>query len=141
VTISPPRAVTSYKLVREFHAAAGGRVSPIPTTCVPAELRDLRQRILQEEVDELRAAVSANDLVAVADALADIVYVACGTAATYGIPFDEVFAEVHRSNMTKVASGGPVLRQDGKIAKGPHYEPPDVKRCLLEAGSITSEET
>jgi predicted HAD superfamily Cof-like phosphohydrolase len=120
--------------VREFHAAVGGTVPPAPTTNVRPELRDLRQRILEEEVDELRAAVITNDLVAIADALADIVYVACGTAATYGIPFDDVFSEVHRSNMTKTGPNGPVLRHDGKIAKGPDYEPPDLARYLFDVG-------
>jgi predicted HAD superfamily Cof-like phosphohydrolase len=74
--------------------------------------------------------VVKNDIVSIADALADIVYVACGTALTYGIPFDRVFAEVHRSNMTKFGPDGPYLRADGKVMKGPDYEPPDIAGCL-----------
>jgi predicted HAD superfamily Cof-like phosphohydrolase len=113
-------------MVCEFHAAAGGQVPAYVVESVAPELSELRQRILDEEVDELRAAVSKNDIVSIADALADIVYVACGTAVTYGIPFDRVFAEVHRSNMTKFGPDGPYLRDDGKIMKGPDYEPPEI---------------
>lgn len=117
-------------MVCEFHTAAGGKVPASVVESVASEQAELRQRILDEEVDELRAAVSKNDIVSIADALADIVYVACGTAVTYGIPFDRVFAEVHRSNMTKFGPDGPYLRADGKIMKGPGYEPPEI------AGSI-----
>lgn len=117
-------------MVCEFHAAEGGRVPASAAGSVEPEHAELRQRILDEEVEELRAAVSKNDIVSIADALADIVYVACGTAVTYGIPFDRVFAEVHRSNMTKFGPDGPYLRADGKIMKGPDYEPPDIAGCL-----------
>jgi predicted HAD superfamily Cof-like phosphohydrolase len=117
-------------MVCEFHTAAGGQVPLSVVESVAAEQAELRRRILDEEVDELRAAVSKNDVVSIADALADIVYVAYGTAVTYGIPLDSVFAEVHRSNMTKIGPDGPYLRADGKITKGPDYEPPDIAGCL-----------
>lgn len=125
-------------MVSEFHAAGGGRVPASVVESVEPEHAELRQRILDEEVDELRAAVSKNDIVSIADALADIVYVACGTAVTYGIPFDRVFTEVHRSNMTKFSPDGPYLRADGKIMKGPDYEPPDIAGCL--ARDLSSQE-
>ena len=80
----------------------------------------LRQALIEEEVGELQAAAGAGDLVGVADALADIVYVAYGTAHVYGIDLDAVLDEVHASNMTKLgADGRPVRRADGKILKGP----------------------
>ena len=83
---------------------------------------------LDEEVQELRDAMAAGDVVGIADAVADIVYVAVGTAVTYGIPFDAVLAEVHISNMTKVNSPA-----EAKLVKGPGYRPPDVAGVLAEA--------
>lgn len=123
-----------FEAVGEFHEAFGVRSRPLPTADVPAAELRLRQDLLDEEVGELRAAVAAADVVAIADALADIVYIACGTAQALGIPFDDVFAEVHRANMSKLgADGHPVLRPDGKILKGPGYTPPEVARVLARA--------
>jgi predicted HAD superfamily Cof-like phosphohydrolase len=120
--------------VREFHEGFGLPVRFVPDasgTSVPADLAVLRQALIDEEVDELRAAAATGDLVGVADALADIVYVAYGTAWTYGIDLDAVLDEVHASNMTKLgADGRPVRRADGKVLKGPDYRPPDVARVL-----------
>ncbi|MQA87594.1 MAG: nucleotide pyrophosphohydrolase [Streptosporangiales bacterium] len=132
IAASHSGAITSYDLVCEFHAASGEEVPATPQRNVPLAQRNLRQQILEEEVQELREAVVAADLVGIADALADIVYVACGTAITYGIPFDAVFAEVHRSNMTKIGPDGPTFRADGKIMKGPHFEPPDIESRLFD---------
>lgn len=72
-----------------------------------------------------------DDHVEVADALADIVYVAYGTALTYGIDLDAVLQEVHRSNMSKLGPDGrPILREDGKVLKGPGYFPPAIGEVL-----------
>jgi len=117
--------------VGAFHEAFGLPVRRRPTVDIPADEAQLRQALLDEEVDELRAAVAAGDVVAIADALADIVYIACGTAHAYGIDLDTVVAEVHRSNMTKLGRDGhPVYRDDGKVLKGPTYEPPRVAEAL-----------
>ena len=71
------------------------------------------------------------DLVAIADALADIVYVIYGTALTYGIDLDSVLREVHRSNMSKLGGDGkPLLRGDGKVIKSERYFPPDISSVL-----------
>lgn len=110
------------EMVREFHAGAkqlgGGWNSAT-----------LQTELFLEEAREFLAAVRANDLVEIADAIADITYVLIGTAIELGIPFDRVFAEVHRSNMTKLIP--PVaIREDGKIIKGPHYEPPQIALIL-----------
>lgn len=115
-------------MLREFHAAKavhGGLMPPAPTASIPLAVRDLRASLLAEEVAELAAAVAAGDIVKIADGIADIVYVAVGTAVTYGIPFDAVFAEVHRSNMTKTNTP-----EEAKLVKGPGYEPPDIARVL-----------
>ncbi len=87
----------------------------------------LRLKLIREEVRELRDALAEGDRVAVADALADIAYVVVGSAVTWGIPLAEVFAEVHRSNMTK---RGGEKRGDGKILKPAWYEPPDIAGVL-----------
>ena len=114
-----------------FHAAFGLPVRQRPTVDIPVEEAQLRQALLDEEVDELRAAVASADVVGIADALADIVYIACGTAHAYGIDLDAVVAEVHRSNMTKLGGDGrPVYRGDGKVLKGPSYEPPRLSEVL-----------
>ncbi len=127
-------AVSVFEQVAQFHAAVGVGSPDGPTLAVAPRQLALRQDLLDEEVAELRAAVAARDLVAVADALADVVYVACGTAHVFGIPFDEVFAEVHRANMSKLdADGKPVLRGDGKVLKGASYVPPDVAGALARA--------
>jgi anti-sigma B factor antagonist len=123
--------MTPEQMLREFHAAAGLVLPPGPTLEIPDgfTMADERQRMLLEEAGELADAVAAGDLVAIADACADVVYVAIGTAVTYGLPFDKILAEVHRSNMTKVA-GGPVINEAGKIVKGPGYEPPRIAELL-----------
>jgi predicted HAD superfamily Cof-like phosphohydrolase len=121
-------------MVREFHRAAGLKLPDQPTLAVDDFFAtpDVRQSFLAEEVDELREAEDAGDLVEIADALADIVYFAIGTAITYGIPFDQVFAEVHRSNMTKFdADGHCEVRPDGKILKGPYFERPRISQILM----------
>jgi len=123
--------VSAFRSVGAFHAAFGLPVRRRPTADIPAEEAVLRQALLDEEVDELRDAVRAGDVVGIADALADIVYIACGTAHAYGIDLDAVVAEVHRSNMTKLgADGRPLYRADGKVLKGPTYEPPQLAAVL-----------
>ena len=123
--------MTPFRSVGAFHDAFGLPVRRRPTADIPAEEAALRQALLDEEVDELRAAVADADVVGIADALADIVYIACGTAHAYGIDLDAVVAEVHRSNMTKLGGDGrPVYRADGKVLKGPAYEPPRLADVL-----------
>ena len=98
---------------------------------IDGSLARLRIALLAEEVDEFVDAVAASDLVAIADALADIVYVAYGTAVTYGIDLDMVLGEVHRSNMSKLGKDGrPLIREDGKVIKSDQYFPPDIARVL-----------
>lgn len=118
--------------VTEFHRAFGLPVATRPDLdAAPADVRELRRRLLAEEFDEYIDAERADDLVEVADALADMVYVAFGTALTYGIDLNAVLAEVHRSNMSKLGSDGrPVHRDDGKVLKGPEFFPPDVAGTL-----------
>jgi predicted HAD superfamily Cof-like phosphohydrolase len=117
--------------VGDFHRAYGLPIRDEPTAAVGPDQVGLRQALIEEEVRELSDAASAGDLVGVADALADIVYVAYGTAHVYGIDLDAVLDEVHASNMTKLgADGRPVRRADGKVLKGPAYRPPDISAVL-----------
>jgi predicted HAD superfamily Cof-like phosphohydrolase len=117
--------------VGDFHRAYGLPVRESPTVDVGADQVELRLALIEEEVGELAEAARAGDLVGVADALADIVYVAYGTAHVYGIDLDAVLDEVHSSNMTKLgADGRPIRRADGKVLKGPGYRPPNIAAVL-----------
>jgi predicted HAD superfamily Cof-like phosphohydrolase len=123
--------------VREFHRAFGLAESPLPAL-PDEELQDLRRTLMAEEYDEYEEAEYVENLSHVAKELADIVYIAMGTAVSYGIPMDLVFAAVHDSNMSKLVDGKPVYREDGKVMKGPNYEPADID--LLLSGYTESSE-
>lgn len=117
--------------VLEFHEAFNLPREPLPTGHVGDTLAQLRVRLLREEVEEFADATEQRDLVAIADALADVVYVAYGSAVTYGIDLDAVVREVHRANMSKLdAAGRPVLRGDGKVLKSARYTPPNVEKVI-----------
>jgi predicted HAD superfamily Cof-like phosphohydrolase len=117
-------------LVREFHETFDIPVADAPRS-ITRDRASARQCLIDEEVGELAEAVASERLDRIAHELADVVYVAYGTAASYGIDLDAVIAEVHRANMTKLdAQGRPVRRADGKILKGPNYRPPDVLGVL-----------
>ena len=119
--------------VAAFHRAFDLPSRTLPSAAVGDELAALRISLLSEELGELRDATATLDLVGIADALADIVYVAYGTAVTYGIDLDAVLAEVHRANMSKLdADGRPVLRADGKVLKSSRYRAPDVAEVLAQ---------
>lgn len=114
-------------MVAEFHSAFDLPMANLPTTSIPADLRQLRVDLLVEEVREFAEATEAKDIIGIADALADILYVTYGAAITYGIDLDAIVREVHRSNMSKLDENGrPILRADGKVLKSPHYSAPDV---------------
>jgi predicted HAD superfamily Cof-like phosphohydrolase len=122
---------SSLEMVREFHEAYEVAVAHTTLLNPSEELRELRKRLIYEEFHELWTALNGNDIVEIADALADLTYVVYGTAVSYGIPLDEVFEEVHDSNMTKLgADGKPIVRADGKVLKGPNFRPPDIESIL-----------
>ncbi len=117
--------------VGHFHEAFDLPRASRPNAGVPADLARLRVDLLVEEVREFADATAQRDLVGIADALADIVYVAYGAAVTYGINLDAALHEVHRSNMSKLDENGrPVYREDGKVLKSARYTPPDIPRVL-----------
>jgi predicted HAD superfamily Cof-like phosphohydrolase len=92
-----------------------------------ADTRELQLKLLEEEIKELSDASRENDLVEFADAIADVLYVTIGMAVTHGLPLEEIFEEVHRTNMAKFVNGKPLLREsDGKIMKPEGWTPPDI---------------
>lgn len=118
-------------LVREFHQAYDVTIQHEPKLPDTYEEELLRRDLLEEEFDEFKEAQSLEDLVGIADALADMAYIIYGTALVYGINLDAVVREVHRSNMTKLgADGQPIRRSDGKVLKGPLYSPPNIEGVL-----------
>ncbi|WP_223624010.1 nucleoside triphosphate pyrophosphohydrolase family protein [Microbacterium sp. EST19A] len=120
-------------LVGEFHVAFNLPIASRPRGSIGQELSNLRIELIREEFEEFKQAVANEDVVAIADALGDIVYVAYGAAITYGIDLDAVLREIHRANMSKLGpDGSPVLRQDGKVLKGDGYFPPDIRNTLLD---------
>ncbi len=118
-----------YDAVAEFHRAFGLTENSKPT--LPSDdIRALRKKLLEEEFTEYNVGEDKNDLVEIADALADLIYIAYGTAVAYGIPLDKVFAEVHRSNMAKLVDGKVIRRDDGKVLKPAGWTPPNIKSIL-----------
>lgn len=118
-----------YLDVKKFQKAVGQNVSQLPKF-PDAKERKLRKKLLREEVKEYFDGEKAEDIENVAKELADIIYIVCGTAASYGIPLDRVFNEVHRSNMEKLVDGKVIRRDDGKILKPEGWTPPDIKSVL-----------
>ena len=122
--------MTVAAMLREFHAAfeLGAKDQP---TKPPRKLSRLRFDLLEEEFDEYADAEDRRDLVQIADALADMVYVIYGTALEYGLDLDAVLREVHRSNMAKLGPDGkPIRREDGKVLKPEGWTPPDIEGAL-----------
>lgn len=119
--------------VRIFHDALKV-VTPTRPTIISSDRLSLRADLIQEEFGEWLDAHFTGDIVEVADALADLLYVVYGTAHEYGLPIDRLFAEVHRSNMTKFDHGEIPKRADGKALKPVGWEPPQIKEILDDAG-------
>ena len=119
--------------VTEFHKAFGLGVNNKPTTDIDKSTMNLRLSLMDEENKEYLEAIKNNDMIEVADALGDMLYILCGTIITHGMQdvIDEVFEEIQRSNMSKLGSNGkPIYREDGKVLKGPNYFKPDIAKIL-----------
>ena len=121
---------TNFELAGDFMNAFGQEVLTEPTLPSP-ELGKLRLELIREEFEELTVATNAMDIVEIADALTDILYVVYGAGHAFGIDLDECYNEVHRSNMSKLGTDGkPIYRDDGKVLKGPNYFHPNLKDIL-----------
>ena len=95
------------------------------------KINDLRISVINEELEELKKAIEDNDILEVADALTDILYVAYGAGHAFGINLDKCFNEVQESNMSKLGSDGkPIYNESGKVMKGPNYFKPDLSKFL-----------
>lgn len=119
--------------VETFHDAFGISNNYAPTTDLSEADIDLRHRLMQEENDEYLEAAKNGDLVEVADALGDQLYILCGTILKHGLQskIEEVFHEIQRSNMSKLdADGKPIYREDGKVMKSELYFRPNIAAIL-----------
>ena len=122
--------MTNYDKVRQFHRAFGHHLDKeLEVDSISGhELAELRMRLIDEEKWEVESELFSGNKGKLAKELADLLYVVYGTAATYGIPIDEVFNRVHESNMSKLGENGkPVYRNDGKVLKGPNYKEPSME--------------
>lgn len=118
------------EMVKEFHSAFDVLISSVPNSATD-KIRMLRERLIEEEAKEYFEASVDNDLVLMADALADIVYVVLGAAVSFGVDLDPVFREVHRSNMSKI---GGHKDEGGKWIKPETYSPADIQAELIKQG-------
>ena len=97
-----------------------------------AKINDLRYNLIKEELNELKDAIDKKDIVEVADALTDILYVTYGAWHAFGINLDNCFDEVQKSNMSKLdVDGKPIYNEFGKVMKGPNYFKPNLKKIIL----------
>lgn len=121
---------TNFELVGDFMEAFGQIVEPEPI--IPDDMIvDLRVDLIAEEFLELREAVANEDIVEIADALTDLLYVVYGAGHAFGIDLDECFLEVHASNMSKLDDEGqPIYREDGKVLKSDNYFKPNLASVL-----------
>ena len=95
------------------------------------KINKLRIDLIKEELDELQEAMKNNDLLEVADALTDILYVTYGAGHAFGIDLDKCFDEVQNSNMSKLSGNGePIYNESGKVMKGPNYFKPDLTKFV-----------
>ena len=119
--------------VKAFHTAFKLGYRETPKAHLGAEKNMLRYKLMREENEEYLDAANDNDLIEVADALGDMLYILCGTIIEHGLQhkIEEVFNEIQRSNMSRLGENKePIYRDDGKVLKGPNYFKPDIKSIL-----------
>lgn len=119
--------------VKEFHKAFKIGYLESPEANLGVDKNMLRYKLMREENEEYLDAANDGDLVEVADALGDMLYILCGTIIEHGLQYkiEEVFDEIQRSNMSKLGEDGqPIYREDGKVLKGPNYFKPHIKEIL-----------
>lgn len=119
--------------VKEFHAAFGIKNEESPVGTLDKNTVLLRYKLMREENEEYLEAAENGDLIEVADALGDMLYILCGTILSHGLQYKigEVFREIQRSNMSKLDSNGkPIYREDGKVMKSDLYFKPNIEGVL-----------
>ena len=122
--------MSNFDDVKNFMNIYGQEVKNNPS--FPSEkIVKLRYDLIKEELDELSVAIRDKDIVEVADALTDLLYVVYGAGHSFGIDLDKCFAEVQRSNLSKLdIDGKPIYNERGKVMKGPNYSKPNLKQFL-----------
>ena len=122
--------MSNFLKVKEFMATFGQEVktkSKFPNK----DIVNLRIKLIEEELEELKEAIKEGDLLEVADALTDILYVTYGAGHAFGIDLDKCFAEVQSSNMSKLGRDGkPIYNDKGKVMKGPNFFKPNLSKFV-----------
>ena len=122
--------MTNFQKVKNFMETFGQEVKSSPSFS-SIKINELRYNLIKEELDEFRQALDNNDLLEVADALTDILYVTYGAGHAFGINLDACFEEVQNSNMSKLGNDGkPIYNDLGKVMKGPNYFKPDLSKFI-----------
>ena len=122
--------MTNFEKVKQFMQTFGQEVK-IKASFSDEKTNQLRLDLISEELEELKNAMENKDLLEVADALTDILYVTYGAGHAFGIDLDKCFDEVQNSNMSKLgADGKPIYNESGKVMKGPDYYKPDLSKFI-----------
>jgi predicted HAD superfamily Cof-like phosphohydrolase len=122
--------MSNFNKVGTFMKTFGQEVKSKPSFSSD-KINKLRIDLIKEELDELKEAMKNNDLLEVADALTDILYVTYGAGHAFGIDLDKCFEEVQNSNMSKLDKNGkPIYNESGKVMKGPNYFKPDLSKFV-----------
>ena len=122
--------MTNFQKVKTFMQTFGQEVKSKPSFSTE-KINQLRYNLIYEELEELKQAIEKKDLLEVADALTDILYVTYGAGHAFGIDLDACFNEVQNSNMSKLGSDGkPIYNESGKVMKGPNYFKPNLSKFI-----------
>ena len=122
--------MTNFEKVKTFMKTFGQEVKE-KSSFSTDKINELRFNLIKEELEELRIAIDTKNLVEVADALTDILYVTYGAGHAFGIDLDKCFDEVQQSNMSKLDDhGNPIYNDSGKVMKGPKYFKPDLSKFI-----------
>ena len=122
--------MTNFEKVKTFMKTFGQEVKE-KSSFSSDKINELRFNLIKEELEELRIAMETKNLIEVADALTDILYVTYGAGHAFGIDLDKCFDEVQQSNMSKLDDhGNPIYNDSGKVMKGPKYFKPDLSKFI-----------
>ena len=122
--------MSNFNKVKTFMNTYGQEVKNTPEF-PDSKIVQLRIDLIQEELNELKEAINNNDIIEVADALTDILYVTYGAGHSFGVDLDSCFNEVQNSNMSKLGDDGkPIYNESGKVMKGPNYFKPNIKKII-----------
>ena len=122
--------MTNFQKVKTFMQTFGQDIKSKPSFSTE-KINQLRYNLINEELEELKQAIEKKDLLEVADALTDILYVTYGAGHAFGIDLDSCFEEVQNSNMSKLGKDGkPIYNENGKVMKGPNYFKPNLSKFV-----------